>query len=414
MPTKPELNHRRLSFKIGDGFNVDRAGGILKDVVLIAGDREAKGHGLYIDAETIRTAHECAAERKQLKGAIRHPSWDEYFSKGADRVLDFPGWFEGFSVKGAQLTAAKFEFFETFRNGKETAETYARLMEIAEKTPNLIGFSIEAWGYAVFVAKDGKEYGTKPDGVELKYDGVPALRVTDLFFAAFVDEPAATDGLFARFGAKHPALAALFGGKQKGEITQLIAELRSFATELEREESEPAPGTVPLSGLGVPDSKNQNADSVSTMKIIGLLKAKITDPKRFAAAMSIVGNTPEAQLASLSVEQVEAQLATVDLGIAQAEVTRLTTELGEEKKKVTQLETERNDWKTKYEKLKKSGKDTDVDLGAGDNAGADEPNPFIRGEHFNRTRQAELKKSDPERYAALKAAAEAAPAPAKK
>jgi hypothetical protein len=38
-----------------------------------------------------------------------------------------------------------------------------------------------------------------------------------------------------------------------------------------------------------------------TMKIIAELKAKITDPQRFAAAMSIVGNTPADKLASLSV-----------------------------------------------------------------------------------------------------------------
>jgi hypothetical protein len=405
MPSKIEnKSFRKLSFAVAAGFNVDRAGGILRNLALISGDREAKGHGLYVDPETIKTAHECALARGQLKGAMRHLSWDDYFSQGGDRVLDFPGWFSGFSVKGADLVAEKFEFYETFRTDPETLPAFNRIMEIAEKTPNLIGLSIEAWGYAVFVAEDGKEYGTKPDGVPLKYDGVPALRITDLFFAAFVDEPAATDGLFAKF-------SALFGAKQKLSLTaaaELDAALSTWA-------DKHAPAAMAKPGEGPVPALSETKEFSSTMKIIAELKAKITDAKRFAAAMSIVGNTPADKLASLTVGEVEQQLFATDLSVAQGEVTRLTTELSAEQKKVTDLTTERDEWKNKFETLKKSGKLAPVDLGAdtGGAAAAEEPNPWLKAS-FNRTKQAELTKKDPERAKALKAAALSANAAAKK
>lgn len=406
MPTENK-NFRRLSFAVASGFNVDRAGGILKNLALISGDREAKGHGLYIDAETIKTAHACAAARGQLKGAMRHLSWDDYFSKGSDRVLDFPGWFAGFSVKGADLVAEKFEFYETFRTDPATAPAFARIMEIAEKTPNLIGLSIEAWGYAVFVAKDGKEYGTKPDGVELLYDGVPALRVTDLFFAAFVDEPAATDGLFAKF-------SALFGAKQKLSLAAAVELDAALSTWAAKHAAQPSEALAKAGECRVPAPSEATPKIIApefseTMKIIADLKAKITDTKRFAAAMSIVGNTPADKLALLTVGEVEQQLAAFDLAAAQGEVARLTTELAAEKQKVTDLAAERDTWKNKYETFKASGKPGAVDLGAtSSGASAAEPNPFIKGVHFNRTKQAELKQKDPARYEALKAAAAAA------
>lgn len=392
MPTKPDLkNFRSVKFAVPAGFNVDRAGGILKNVALISGDREAKGHGLYIDDETLATGLACVEARQQLKGAMRHLSWEEYFDKGGDRVLDFPGWFAGFGVKEKSLVADTFEFYETFRNDPATAPAFARIMEIAEKTPNLIGLSIEAWGYAVFVAKDGTEYGSKPENVELKYDGLPALRITDLFFAAFVDEPAATDGLFAKF-------SAFFGGKQKLSLAaavELDTALANWAAK-----HAPSGSEVPPPAL----SNDPHAFS-TTMKIIADLKTKITDPKRFAAAMGIVGNTPADKLASLTVADVEGQLATLDLTFAQGEVTRLTTELGTATKKVTDLEKERDDWKKKFETLKNSGKVDPVDLGAESTGAQDEPNPWVKGANFNRSRQAELLKSDPERAKALKAAA---------
>lgn len=404
MSTKP-ATAQRLHFAVPGTFAVDRAKGTLTGLSLITANREAKGHGLYIDAETLATgAAVVAARGGRLKGAIRHGSYAEYMDTGMDRVMDFPGWFSAIAIKGEQLVAGLFEFYDTFK--ADNAAAYNRLIEMAEKTPDLFGISIEVWGYAVYVATDGKEFGQRPEGVELKYDGLPALRITDLSYAAFVDEPAANSGLFAQLSR---ALGVKFGGKPPAAVApaELVAAVTAWAAGHEKE------NTVRVSASSEPTPLPPTNSALSTMQIIATLKAKYgTDPKKFAAAMLIVGTTPAEKLATLTVEAVDAELGAADLSTLRAEHTQLTADLAAAKAKITELTTAvatataaTTSLQAKYDRFKASGREDGVNLGA-PSSGAGQPtvNPWLKATK-NLSQQAEITKQFPELAAQFQAAA---------
>lgn len=394
MPTLAPANSQKLQFSVPGTFAVDRAKGTLTGLSLITAGREAKGHGLYIDAETLATgAAVVAARGGRIKGAIRHGSYDELLATGMDRVLDFPGWFSAIAIKGEQLVAGLFEFYDTFK--ADNAKAYARLLEMAEKTPDLFGISIEVYGYAVYVATDGKEFGQRPEGVELQYDGLPALRITDLSYAAFVDEPAANTGLFAQ-------LSAAFGGKQKSPAAtaELVAALSAWAAKH---------NAPPLAANSNDPSITLSQHETATMKIIADLKAKFaTEPKKFAAAMLHVGNNP-----SITLPEVEVALAAEEATALNGQVTALTAELGTVKTSLGTITAERDTLKGEVAKLtadlaavKKSGTGGPVDLGATSaGAGQTTVNPWLSAS-LNYTDQVRLSKANPALAAQFKAAAQ--------
>ena len=201
-PTKPD-NALRLSLRasVRTATNLSRfsAGGgaegaALTDVLLMQTDREASGHGVWLDAKTAETALAVNAGAR-LHAFLTHDdfAWVDDLSRSV-------GYFEGLYLDDAGALRAKtFRFFDSF--AASNAEAVERIMEMAKTTPDLICISIEFWGYAVQVAKDGTEYTPNevPEGVELANSGMPVVRVTDLTGAAFVGHGAATDGLFSRF-----------------------------------------------------------------------------------------------------------------------------------------------------------------------------------------------------------------------
>jgi hypothetical protein len=407
----PTTTHR-IRFTVANKFGVDPNGGKLTNLQLMAAGREAKGHGIYIDERTIETGAEAVANRGgRLKAYVTHNHAGPCSYMASDMAdpaneLNIPGFFSGISAelkaKPAQLVAAEFEFYDAFK--KNYGPQYEQLLEMAKKTPDLLGLSVECWGYVVYVGADGTEYSGEPDGVDLLYNGMPALRITDMWAAAFVSDGAATDGLFAK-------LSRLFGGKQD-QHAELAAALLRFAEEF-------AAGTdeVRAGAPSIPPSHSNSLSHESTMKIIADLKAKLgSNPQTFAAAMAIVGNTPADQLASLTVGAVETQLAiqetqnritalTAERDQAATLVTTLTAERDQLRGQVTTLTAERNEWKTKFEALKGSGHGGGVNLGTGGGGAPDSKNPFAAAT-INYTEQALLMKTDPVRAAALKAAAQ--------
>jgi hypothetical protein len=408
-PSRQSTHHLRLA--IARTFAVDATTGNLTDLQLMAAGREAKGHGIYIDERTLETALEAIDARGgRLKAYVTHNhagpcSWDSPDMDEASSELNIPGFFSAIKIAKAQLIAGQFEFYEAFK--KNFAPQYEQLLEMAKKTPDLLGISCEIWGYVVYVGKDGTEYSGEPADVELLYNGLPALRVTDMWAAAFVSDGAATDGLFARLSTR---FARVFGGKQDAAARkEIAAALAQFAAEY----AAGAEGEVLTPALNEPEK-------FSVMKIITDLQAKYAgkeNESKLAAAMAIVGKTPADKFASLTVGDVEAQLAaqetqhtiatlTTERDTARTQVASLTSERDAARTEAATLKTERDSWKAKFEGVKVSGKGGPVDLGA-ESAGSagDEPNPWAKAS-INRTRQAEILKTDPERAKALKAAAQ--------
>ena len=346
----PKPSSKSYTLAIGPGYRVDRERGLLRGVALITGDREAKGHGFYIDQLTISGAGAAVAARGGiLKAGIRHASLQDWVATGGDRILDLPGWFSSLAVKGNQLVG-DMEFYDSFKTAHP--EDFAHLLEIAEKTPQLVGLSIEVSGYAVFVAEDGTEYSERPKDVPLKYDGLPALRVTDLSAAAFVDEPAANDGLFARLSA------GKFAGKQPGAdpLRHLFASFLAWTRAHPELHAFPSAPTGEQSGAPALSQSNKTNDT--TMTILAALKAKFgADKARLSRAIEFL-----AEDETLSVESIEAKLAAADQAAMQATVTQLTADkttlsaqVADLTAKLTAAHGERDQWKQKYEALKATG-----------------------------------------------------------
>lgn len=177
------------------GSNFDKATGSLQNVSLMTGGREATGHGVYIDETTLASALS-GVKGGALRGYLTH---DRGLFTGQNE-LDVIGYFSGVKVEGDRLRADSFTFYDAFK--KHNPGRHDQLVEMAEKTPELFGLSVEVMGRVAFVAEDGTEFSKPPaKTVPLKYGGMPALRVTELRAVAFVAEPAANDGLFARLRA---------------------------------------------------------------------------------------------------------------------------------------------------------------------------------------------------------------------
>lgn len=356
----------------------------MSDVALLTSGRDAKGHGFYIDERTIETALEVIVENGgKLQAKICHDNFEEWWLE-IDRLMEMPGWFESISkgsIDGeAALISGRFSFYETFL--RDHSSEASLLLEMAEKTPDLFGLSIEPWGYAVFVALDGTEYSQKPEDVELRYEGMPAFRVTDLRAAAFVSDPAANSGLFAQ-------LSSFFGKKRsKGvdALSRLIPALENF--------SAPSAGNT-----------NQNQTDM-----IEQLKKKFGDDEaRLSRALLLHANNPKD-----SIEEIEKKLKAQDeaenLKAITEERDTLKTEKTALEEQLKTANTEKEDLQKKYDDLKDSGFTGGLNTGTA-GSGVPTVNPFAEGS-VNLTEQIRLKKENPTLAATLEAQAKGLPAPA--
>jgi uncharacterized membrane protein YkoI len=325
--------HVLLSLPRAKKLAVDTAMATLSDVLLMQAGREATGHGIYIDAKTLQTALDAVTMTGgQVRGYYTHDhrggwmnGWENLVEASASEMA-IPGYFDTLRIEKDQLIAGTFTFYDTFRAAHP--ETVSQVLEMAEKTPALLAQSLELWGYAVYVAADGTEYSQEPEDEDLQYNGMPAMRVTDVFGSAFVAAGAATDGLFARLarkisGAEIPAetvaqlktIFAAFAAEQAQERTQeqdkdmnLIKALKAAI----KDEARLARALAIVAGSDTPD--NLTADI-----ILAKLDAEDTAKKQAeAAALAAKASDTEAQLAAARAKtaELEAQLAQVrNLGV---------------------------------------------------------------------------------------------------
>lgn len=201
----PDLH--RLQFRAGDTASeaprVDLATGRIAGVSLLTADREAAGHGLWIDRRTLDTG-KTALEGRRLKAYATHGAW------GGDGTLDEVGFWENVRIDGDRLRE-DFEALAAWRK-HEPAE-FETLFELAEKLPQEFGASIAFAFTLAWVRKDGTEIPTQRRwravgawDYEAYFDpampadavrDLPSVRITDVFSADFVCRPAANDGLFS-------------------------------------------------------------------------------------------------------------------------------------------------------------------------------------------------------------------------
>ena len=150
---------------------------------------EAKGHGIEIDAETLRTLLEAANEKGRVSAYLTHDG-----ALWGDRLGQEIGLFETFKIDGDSVRG-NFRFLESFQ--KHEAAKYDKLVELAKEMPENFGVSVVASGPSVWVMQDGEEITARydderPDGAT---NAQPAWRVSELMSADFVDFPAANVGL---------------------------------------------------------------------------------------------------------------------------------------------------------------------------------------------------------------------------
>jgi DNA-binding transcriptional MerR regulator len=204
MTTTMTTPHKEISITLAEAPRVNKVDTLartLRDVVLIQAYREASGHGIYIDGKSIQGALDSIETQYNGKLRAYWTHWRKSEKEYGDE-MSMAGWFEDLRIEDNQLIAGKFEFFESFATANPNI--VAQALEMAEKTPELFMQSIEPAGYLVFIDAEGNEYSEPPtgdDAPELLYDGLPVMRITRVKASAFVDDGAATTGLFTAFRA---------------------------------------------------------------------------------------------------------------------------------------------------------------------------------------------------------------------
>lgn len=159
------------------------------DVSIIEGNREALGHGIFIDGTGLDQLVDLLMG-KSIPAYITHDG-----AAYGDRITKEIGMFSGFYRDGDKIKAKQFTFFESFKN--HNREEMEKLVELAEKMPEQMGVSIVFNGTAVWVDAEGEEtpgYLPEPEGAQY---GMPVVRFASIESADFVKKPAANSGLFS-------------------------------------------------------------------------------------------------------------------------------------------------------------------------------------------------------------------------
>lgn len=171
--------NQRIQFRAFDAVGVDRANGILNGVIVCTLG-EAAGHGYEITTEFLKELV-TYGNAHPIKFRVDPPGKDIHGG-----ALSVTGRASNFRVDGECVRAdVKLEFLDE--------EETQKLLERAEKTPDLIGISIDA---DVRQGKKNKTTGLTP---------ISLIRLSSL---DIVDDPAAVPALFSRNSTADNADAA--------------------------------------------------------------------------------------------------------------------------------------------------------------------------------------------------------------
>jgi hypothetical protein len=158
--------------------------------VSIATTGEAAGHRLLFDQVTLSQLQQLAASKATgVKSRFTHPDW---FHDGLGKYL---GRFRDFRIDGERLVANLL--ISSTSHISPAGDIGQYVMDLAREDPGALGVSVVIDLDRVWVTRDGQEKpasGGRPENATTKY---PLARVTQLYAADLVDEPALNpNGLF--------------------------------------------------------------------------------------------------------------------------------------------------------------------------------------------------------------------------
>lgn len=185
---------------------VDAAAGTIKGVSLLTADREAAGHGVWIDRRTLDT-FKAQLDGRPLKAYATHGSWC------MDGTLDEVGLWQNPQIdETGGAPQLREDFFALDAWKKHCAAEFDTLFELATKAPTEFGASLSFRFSLVWVNADSSEVPTvrkfryssdrgyeqffEPPATATALRAMPSVRATEVYSADFVDDPAANDGLF--------------------------------------------------------------------------------------------------------------------------------------------------------------------------------------------------------------------------
>mgnify|MGYP003645096443 FL=1 len=209
-PKMQRISFQRRALKRKGRYVVDQKKGTMEEVSLIQ-IGEAKGHGMWIDKESLESALDIL-EGARLPAYVTHEG-----ALDSDRLLSEVGVFSGFYVQEGKLKAEKFQVLESFR--ADESERYRRLFDVAEAMPDAFGLSMVFEASLVWVQEDGTEVPIDEGSAENSLRDLPSVRFISIKSADFVDQPAANEGgLFSQPPTKHQ------GNSQMSEKTEIKTE----------------------------------------------------------------------------------------------------------------------------------------------------------------------------------------------
>lgn len=313
MPTLPQTEFR-LSFHASFGA-IDAAHGFLKDVSLMT-EGEALGHGVWCDLKTLQSVYQLAA-KTPIKAYLTHGSFFE-----PDRLGDEVGLFAGIHIEGNQLKAKQFTFFKSFKEGRK--DKYEAIMELAQADASLFGVSLSFSGELVWVLADGVEKPIDEDGGDVIPMGaireMPSVRVTRVYSADFVSDPAANpNGLFDE---RRIAAAKILGIELKP--------ISSPSLLAKKEEKTPVIEAPPV-------DTQLSVETKPLFPMIKELRTKYTDPVKFARACELLGEDNKLTIEAIEVK-LSAEAETARVKQLESDYAAQTKALAENKTKIEQFE----------------------------------------------------------------------------
>ncbi len=181
-------NVQRISFqrkpKRRGRYSIDQAKGSMTSVSLIQ-IGEAKGHGMFIDEESLESALDVLGEN--LPAYVTHEGAIE-----SDRLLKEVGVFSGFFIEQGKLKAESFKALSSFR--EDEPERFRRLFDLAESMPDAFGLSLVFEPELVWIMEDGTELPIDKGSAKNAVRDLPSVRFKSIRSADFVDAPAANEG----------------------------------------------------------------------------------------------------------------------------------------------------------------------------------------------------------------------------